>query len=218
MTPAVRVTVVSVCLFATAVGVASASRTERVPLRAPLAQLPLTLGEWQGAEGPPLDDKILAILKPDDYTIRSYRRTAPSDFVWLYIGYHGSQRQGDTIHSPLNCLPGAGWTPSSVGRAEIVAPGADGRERPLLVNRVVIEKGLDRQLVLYWYQSHGRVTASEYWGKFFTVVDAIKLARTDAALVRVIVPMREGDAAANDRAGASFIRALFPQLPRYLPS
>jgi EpsI family protein len=176
----------------------------------------MTLGDWQGRNGPPLDDKVLAVLKPDDYTIRDYFRG--NEYAGLYIGYHGSQRQGDTIHSPLNCLPGAGWIPTIVGRTEIVAPDESGRDRRLLVNRVVIEKGLDRQLVVYWYQSHGRVTASEYWGKFYTVVDAIRLARTDAALVRVVVPMQEGDAGAADRAAVSLVQALFPQLPRYLPS
>ena len=151
-----------------------------------------------------------------NYTIRDYFRG--NEYAGLYIGFHGSQRQGDTIHSPLNCLPGAGWIPTTVGRTEIVAPDEAWRERRLLVNRVIIEKGLDRQLVIYWYQSHGRVTASEYWGKFYTVVDAIRLARTDAALVRVVVPMQEGDAGTADRAAVSLIQALFPQLPRYLPS
>jgi EpsI family protein len=206
---------VSACLVATAIGVSAASRTEKVPLRAPLSELPLTLGEWTGTPGQPLDPKVLAILRPDDYTLRTYTRGA--DFAGLYISFHGSQRQGDTIHSPLNCLPGAGWIPTTQGYSTItVDEGA--RPRAIEVNRVVIEKGLDRALVLYWYQSHGRVTASEYWGKFYMVVDSIRLARTDAALVRIVIPMTEGDNGAADRAGVSLVRALFPQLPRYLPT
>ena len=48
------------------------------------------------------------------------------------------------------------------------------------MNRYVIQKGVDRQLVLYWYQSHGRVVANEYWSKFYLIRDAVRLNRTDA--------------------------------------
>ena len=53
-------------------------------------------------------------------------------------------------------------------------------------------EGLEQQLVLYWYQSHGRVVASEYWGKFYMVYDALRLNRTDAALVRITAPLYNG--------------------------
>lgn len=210
-----RTLIVSACLLATAIGVSAASRTEKVPLRAPLSELPFALDGWAGTPNQPLDPKVLAILRPDDYTMRTYVRG--SEIAGLYIGFHGSQRQGDTIHSPLNCLPGAGWIPTSQGHTTITVGDAV-HGRAIEVNRVVIQKGLDRALVLYWYQSHGRVTASEYWGKFYTVVDSIRLARTDAALVRVMIPMAEVDNGNADRMGVSFIRALFPLLPRYLPA
>ena len=120
---------------------------------------------------------------------------APCGAVGLYVGYHDSQRQGDTIHSPLNCLPGAGWQPLEQGRITVsVRDHGTARPAPIEVNRVVIGKGLDRQLVLYWYQSHRRVVASEYWGKVYTVLDAMRYNRTDAAMVRVITPVRDGRA------------------------
>ncbi len=217
MTLNARVVLVSACLVAAAIGVSAASRTEKVPIRAPLAELPSTIGEWQLKGTESLDPRVLAVLRPDDYTMRSYGRGS-TDVAGLYIGYHGSQRQGDTIHSPLNCLPGSGWIPIALGHAVLTVPSPEGSSRQIEINRVVIEKGTDRDLVYYWYQSHGRVTASEYWGKFYTVVDAIRLARTDAALVRVVVPLRDADDGPADRAAVSFIRTLFPQLPRYLPS
>jgi EpsI family protein len=89
-----------------------------------------------------------------------------------------------------------------------------------MVNRILIQRGLDRQLVLYWYQSHGRIVPSEYWGKVYTVVDAIRLNRTDAAMIRVISPVANGDAASVDaaqRATTDFVQAFFPLLGRYLP-
>ncbi len=89
------------------------------------------------------------------------------------------------------------------------------------MNRYVIQKGLDRQLVLYWYQSHGRVVASEYWSKFYLVRDAVTLNRTDAALVRVIVPIapnaEQAETPAEENA-VDFVKKIYPILPEYLPS
>ena len=89
------------------------------------------------------------------------------------------------------------------------------------MNRYVIQKGIDRQLVLYWYQSHGRVVANEYWSKFYLIRDAVRLNRTDAALVRVIVPMpsnlEAGESKAEEQA-IEFVRSMFPLLSTYLPS
>ena len=162
------------------------------------------------------------MLGVDDYTSRTYFKPAspaagPVRRVLLV------QRQGDTIHSPLNCLPGAGWIP--VRQTRVDAPGREltrwARSQTIEINDVIIEKGLDRQVVYYWYQSHQRVVASEYWGKIFTVVDAIRHNRTDAALVRVSVRTRERtDEATRDaqQAAAEFVKALFPLLRNHLPS
>jgi EpsI family protein len=155
----------------------------------------------------------------DEYMNRLY--SAPGrQPVGLYVGYYQSQREGDTMHSPLNCLPGAGWLPISQKRTEIRVTDEHG-PRTVLVNSFVIEKGLDRQVVLYWYQSHGRVVASEYWGKIYTVVDAVRLNRSDGALVRLVTPIPSSAPDAQEAAEASaiaFAQAIFPQLGRYLPS
>jgi EpsI family protein len=121
------------------------------------------------------------------------------------------------MHSPLNCLPGAGWSPVSFRRMDIDVPANGSVERRINVNRYVIEKGVDRQLVLYWYQAHGRVVASEYWGKFYLVLDAIRTNRTDGALVRIVAPIRSSEDDAEAQAVA-FAQALFPLLGKYLPS
>jgi EpsI family protein len=108
------------------------------------------------------------------------------------------------------------------GRMTLRVPSdVTGAVRAIEVNRVVIQKGLDRSLVLYWYQSHGRVVASEYWGKLYTVVDAIRYNRTDAALVRVVAPVAEQgvDAVARaQKAAEAFATAVFPALPPFLPN
>ena len=99
-----------VCFVAAAGLIARAQQNEVVPPRAPFSQFPMSIGEWRGVQEPPIDAKALEILGVEDYLTRAYFTPARSG-IGLYIGYWGSQRQGDTIHSPLNCLPGAGWQP-----------------------------------------------------------------------------------------------------------
>jgi EpsI family protein len=188
----------------------ASSVQDAIPLRAPLARLPLTLGDWRWRRDLPLDEGTLNVLKADDYVSRSYsngRSTAD-----LFIGYYASQRQGDTMHSPMNCLPAAGWQPMSIGRVQIPVEGA----APVNANRSVIQRGLDKQLVLYWYESHGRTVASDYASKAYLVIDALRLHRSDAALVRVITPIGSQEMAA-DRAAADFVRVLRPRLDGHLP-
>jgi EpsI family protein len=216
-----RILILTLCLTLSAAFVAKASKTEDVPPREPLANLPMRLGAWTGREAAPFEPEILAVLGVDEYANRVY--VSQGNAAGLYIGYYQSQRQGDTIHSPLNCLPGSGWEPLSKTYLTIPVAlgGVDRRQDSITVNRYVIQKGLDRQVVLYWYQSHGRVVANEYRSKLFMVYDAVRLNRTDAALVRVVSPMRGTEPNAENEASdhaVDLVKSLFPLLDRYLPS
>jgi EpsI family protein len=218
-----RILVVALLLVVTFGYLARKSTAEPTLIREPLATLPMQLGAWSGREAPDLEKKILDVLGVDDYTRRTYFAGSEPGWVSLYIGYYRSQRQGDTVHSPLNCLPGAGWTPISQDRATLMVKDTPTAsvDREVTINRFVIQKGLERQLVLYWYQSHGRVVASEYWGRIYTVTDAIRHNRTDAALVRVIVPIlgeTPADVSAAQARGVRFVQTMFPYLGRHLPS
>lgn len=203
-------------MIATAGYLAKAARVEPMPIRESLSTCPMELSDWSGRRAPDFDESTMLVLGVDEYINRVYldARRRP---IGLYVGYYGNQRQGDTMHSPLNCLPGAGWSPVSFGRISIPVESTPGRSAAIEVNRYVIEKGLDRQLVIYWYQGHGRVVASEYWGKIYMVLDAIRTNRTDGALVRIIAPIvtTEEDA---ERQAVAFAQVLFPKLNRYLPA
>jgi EpsI family protein len=216
-----RASLLFVCFIAASGAIARASHTEAIPARASFDGFPMQIGEWKGFVLPPITPDVMAVLRVDDYVNRAYY--APGRYgAGLYIGYYRSQRQGDSIHSPLNCLPGAGWEPVSHAIVSIpVAGTATAAAGTIAVNRYIIEKGVDRQMVLYWYQSHGQVVASEYWSKFYLIRDAFRLNRTDAALVRVIVPIpsnQDGAEAKADTQGTEFVRAMFPLLSTYLPS
>src|SRR5262249_42171795 len=115
----------------------------------------------------------------------------------------------------------SGWSPVSKAYETIAVDDAAGGPQSITVNRYVVQKGLDRQSVLYWYQGRGRVVASEYLSKFFLVYDALRFNRSDAALVRVVSPRlstsEDGDREALARAVA-FVMGMFPALHAYLPS
>jgi EpsI family protein len=226
--PMMRALVLSGCLLASSVYLAGATNYEQIPIRVPLAELPMRLAPWEGARAEDLDKQVLAVLGVDDYINRVYRAGA-GGVLGLYIGYYKSQREGDSMHSPLNCLPGAGWLPVRSGRLAIpvqatASPAGSSQTvspSTIEVNRYLVQKGGDTMLVLYWYQSHGRVIASEYWGKIYTVLDAIRINRTDAALVRVIVPVLNTDGSSEkeaERTGSEFVRTIFPLLGQHLPA
>jgi EpsI family protein len=205
-----RAIIVVALLVATGGYTARAARSDVAVSRLPLRSLATTIDGWEGFEAAPFSDDVVAQLGVDDYTNRRYVRGTSSPVV-VYVGYYTSQRQGDTIHSPRNCLPGAGWQPVSFERSTIPAGGAS-----IPVNRYLIERGLDRQAVIYWYQGRGRSVANEYANKAWLMVDAARLRRTDGALVRMITPVVESPAAAFDELTA-FAEALYPRLKAHVP-
>ena len=221
-----RSVIVSAGMLLAAFGLGRFAKTEAVPIRQTLASFPLRVAGWQGEAAPALDPQIVAVLGANELLNRAY--VAPDRAViGLFIAYYESQRQGDAIHSPLNCLPGAGWVPVKTGRASVPVdaeplPNARGTlSRSIEINHYVVQQGLDKLVVFYWYQSHGRVIASEYRSKFYMILDALRMNRTDAALVRVISPVADvepsGEAVAEQQAVA-FVKSLFPLLGRYLPA
>jgi len=132
----------------------------------------------------------------------------------LFVAAFRSQRNGKTPHSPKNCLPGSGWTPLTSDQVSIDV----GRSQPIQVNRYVVAHGDERSLVLYWYQSRDRAIASEYTAKFWVVVDAMRLNRTDTALVRVVIPIANRDEEAATKQASDFVRSFYGTLREYLPA
>ena len=161
-----------------------------------------------------IDQETLDVLGAGDFLSRVYSqdRTAAADRP-LYRLFP-TQRTGVTIHSPKNCLPGAGWAFESSQYVNL----NDANGKAHRVGEYIIGNGETRQFVIYWYQAHGRSVANEYMAKIYMVTDAMRLNRTDGALVRVISPIgsEEGTSAARARAEA-FTAQLVPMLPRFIP-
>ncbi|HZP64097.1 MAG TPA: EpsI family protein [Terriglobales bacterium] len=201
-------------LAGTAVFLQARSRNEIVPQREPLSSFPRELGGWTGIDVPIPPDQ-LEVLGPGDFLLRVYQsRPVPQPYVDLFVAYFASQRAGDTIHSPKNCLPGAGWSPVQSSTVFLSLPG----RQPFPANRYVIAKGSDRQLVLYWYWAHGRAVASEYWAKFYLVADSMRMNRSDGSMVRITTPLVPGeDIGVAQQRLVSFASNVVGQLDDYVP-
>lgn len=208
----VRVILAAALLAATALFLHSRTHAETLPPREPLSSFPLKLGNWQGVNVV-IPEWALKVLGHGEFVERSFTRTQSEPPVDLYIAYFPSQRSGSTIHSPQNCLPGSGWTPMQSARMEIPRPGGEIR-----LNRYVLARGMNRMLVLYWYESHGRSVASEYWAKFYLIEDSIRMNRSDGALIRVSTLVGENENLADaQRRGVGFIDDMLPQLYHFVP-
>lgn len=214
--------VASIILVGTLGLMQSLSHGELILAKKPFSEFPMILADrWEGKELP-LEEKVLEILKVSDYLMRVYKPTTSSSGltqtpdlvpISLYIGYYESQRTGATYHSPKNCLPGAGWSFADTSMASI--PIAN-NGRSILINKVLIQKGDNKQLVLYWYHDRGRVIASEYWAKGYMIWDSMTNNRTDGSLVRIIVPV-SGTTEEAFEVGVAFLNDMWPALLTYMP-
>ena len=214
----------------------SFSSNEQLLSNTAFAQFPLNLAEeWIGRELG-LDEEVLDVLKLSDYMMRVYvpvvaqggeeselsegeaQKSHMTNVgqqlpVWLYVGFYQSQRSGATYHSPKNCLPGAGWQFMESNFLTLTMSD----HAKITVNKVLIQKGLDKQVILYWYHDRGRVIASEYWAKIYLVWDAMTKNRTDGSLVRISVPVKDGNEQQAFDHGVAFLHDLWPTLLEHMP-
>jgi EpsI family protein len=205
---------VTLLLVAQAALVYSSIRPEAVPPGRPLSGIPRTLGPWELDQEGVIDQETQEVLKADDLLNRFYVQPSTRSGANLFVAAFRSQRNGKAPHSPQNCLPGSGWTPLVSDEYSLDVGGP----APISVNRYVVAHGDSRSLVLYWYQSRDRVVASEYKAKFWVIVDAMRLNRTDTALVRVVVPIAGDDQDRATAVAADFVKSFYGTLRQYLPS
>jgi EpsI family protein len=160
-----------------------AASGERPPAKPQFSRFPDALGDWQKSGDDPVSPDSLDVLHADSILSLIYSDPPEGWRGSLFVAWFQSQRGGASQpHSPQVCLPAAGWTPIVSDR---VAMDTDGGQ--VSVNRYVATLGLDRVVVLYWYQTRGRVIASEWAAKFWVILDRLKEQRTDTSLVRVVV-------------------------------
>jgi EpsI family protein len=200
---AATVVVILACMGA----LTHAARRGRPPA-VDFTRLPYAVQTWTGTDAPPLDAETVRVLAADAYVNRTYSDGAGAP-VGVYVAFYSEQRPGVSIHSPLHCLPGTGWEPLDVRTVDL----REGGRSIAAMRRLVIRKNRERALVLYAYAVHNRLIASEIGSKLWLLHDSIRLGRSDASLIRIVVPVGPSVDAA-ERRGLAFTRDLLPYVSR----
>lgn len=156
-----------------------------VPLAAPLPGLLSNMPGYR-IQDQQVSAEERRVAGMSDYVARIYWRDSTPVFT-TFVSYYERQTQGKTIHSPRNCLPGAGWEVLTAGTEEVLANG-----KKQLLNRYLLKNGASSAVVFYWYQGRGRIVANEYVVKWNLLRDAALAGHTEEALVRVVVPIKRG--------------------------
>ena len=222
------VRILTIILVLQAVLFYTASHGDAIHLNKPLSEFPQTLPGWTSLTTGVVEDNTKEALRADDLLSRFYVVNQPGvldpsperrasmmvNAKELFVAYFSSQQQGQSPHSPKNCLPGSGWQQVDSGLLTVPIPGS---ANPITINKYVVVKGDSQSLVLYWYQSHGRVVADEFSAKFYLVADSLRYHRSDTALVRVVAPIMHDDLAGTLDGATNFVQAAFPAIYMYLP-
>ncbi len=189
-------------------------REEIIPQRADFSEFPLQVGSWQGKDER-MEQIYVNALKFDDYIMANFD-DGTGKIINFYVAYYGSQRKGESAHSPRSCLPGDGWR--MTGLTSKIVDGADVGSTPLKVNRVEIQKGDYKQLVYYWFQQRGRVITNEYLVKWYLFWDALTKNRTDGALIRLTTLVAPNEEMSNaEQRLDEFTKAVTDILEDYVP-
>ena len=187
-----------------------------VPDRAQLAGFPSLLGEWKGHKSG-LTQEVLDVLGADDYLLADYRRRDEANGVNIFVAFYNRQSEGRAIHSPEVCIPGAGWEISVI---KAYKPRLDGSDRTdMVINRAIIQKGLQKNLVYFWFQQRGKKRINEYAVKWNILWDGITIGRTDGALVRLVTAIDQDTGVGGaDRRLTEFLDAIDPIVPEFVPN
>jgi len=190
-------------------------RKEIAPPRAIFVDFPMRFNGWVGT-ALALEKQYVDALRFDDYVLADFR-SHKGQSVTFYVAYYQSQRKGQSAHSPQSCLPGDGWEIASMNGVNI--PVGSGMVQSLVhVNRAVIQKGSNKQVVWYWFKQRDRILSNEYLVKFFLFWDAVTRGRTDGALVRVSSVVGPGETEEIvDQRLLQLVSAVGPELNRYVP-
>jgi exosortase D (VPLPA-CTERM-specific) len=212
-----RFPLVSCLLLLCAAGLATffvSARHEILPERTPFATFPTSIGEWQGRRSS-MEQQVEQGLGLTDYILSDFAKKDGRQ-VNLYVAYYASQRNGLSPHSPSVCIPGNGWQITDIERTSYTNNDAS---VSLPLNRVVIGRGSDKQLVYYWFEQRGMKIANEYLSKLYLLRDAMFKNRTDGALVRLTTPLYPGESESDaDKRLQDFTQVVVPNLMGYLPS
>lgn len=210
-----RVTIICMLILATFAGAQGIEHIQPVPIRKSLAFFPDQIGEWKQVDRKILPSEVAGLLGMDEYIDYDYQ--APDGTMLnLYVSYFSAVGLTGIYHSPRNCLPGGGWEITRVIRMPLenrTEPGLS----PIEVNSLVLRKGNEESRFIYWFQNRGRIIASEYWEKFYSVWDAVSMRRRDGAFIRIHVSCQNRNEVELNARTRAFVSHVIATLKEFLP-
>lgn len=209
-----RIAIVVLLFVSTFWGFQAFQSVKEVPVKRPLDQFPQQIGEWNLVDRRLLSNTALKKLGVDDYI--DYTYTSPGrPVINLLVSYYKAVGVSGGYHSPKNCLPGGGWNITHIKPLKLDVHHS--KNDPAEVNFVIIQKGGEKQAVIYWYQNRGRIIASEYREKIYLVLDSVIKRRRDGSFIRIMTAIADGKYGESDTYLKEFAENVMLILEEYLP-
>ena len=186
-----------------------------LPFRDSFGLFPREIDGWLGTMLP-LDDDVEDVLGATDYINSVYIKSGEGDVVQFFSAWYASQTQGEGLHSPEVCLPAGGWEIYSLEKYDVSLP--DTVYGTFTVNRAIIEKGFEQQLVYYWFEQRGTRMTNDFAAKISVLKDGLTRGRTDGAIVRFVTEIDQGQpVSVADERLQSFMAEAMKRLPNFIP-
>jgi exosortase D (VPLPA-CTERM-specific) len=183
--------------------------------RVDLQHFPLFIDGWRG-NTERLEQVYIDQLQFNDYTIINYQN-AGRDALSLYVAYYNTQSAGQSAHSPKSCIPAGGWAIQQTNTMTV--PEVQLENGPLVVNRMLVQKGDTKLLVYYFFKQRHRVLTNEFLVKWYLLWDSVMLNRKDGALVRLSIAFEPDQTAEQlDVRAQEFFGKIYPKLVEYVPN
>ncbi len=211
-----RVTIISILLAISAViSYCYVGKVVVMPIRKPLSTFPTVIGTWKCVSRNPLGDEVREKLGVDDYVQYDYvsEDGVPVNLYVSYFERTGSGEKG--YHSPKNCMPGSGW--NVIHSEPLKLTVSHSRPVAVEINKMVMQKGAEKEIVFYWYQCRGRIIHSEYMEKIYLVLDSMLKSRSDGAFIRIMAPVESGREAKTAEYLKDFTKQAITALEEHLP-
>ena len=195
-----------------AVALASVNNSDfEVQQRMSFSSFPSRLGVWESSTQN-LPQIIEDVLRADDYYLGDFKHNGMT--INLYMAYYDKQLRKKAIHSPLVCLPGSGWVIEKEEAVDVKTNAGN----DIVLNRLIITKEGEKQLVYYWIQQQGQTFSNDFLARATLIVDALIKKRTDGALVRLTTPIIGGNIKESEERLNVFLRELAPKIDRFIPN
>lgn len=209
----IRLTIILAAIIITYFLLQDVTGVVRTPIKQPLAAFPRTMDTWQVISGRESSEDVVRMLGVDDY-VEYYYTNKEGEGVNFYAAYYEAVGGNVGYHSPKNCIPGGGWGIEAVGKVDILPQNS---QKPVTVTVMTIRKGNEFQMVFYWFQNRGRIIHSEYWEKFYLVMDAIWKKRRDGTFVRLITRANGGNLPQAENVLKEFAALALAELDNFIP-